>query len=546
MTDNLTGMLCAQQEHEYEEESLWRRWNDWVRTELVWYAASFTLHLVGLSGLLLLGNFATGQIIDAAPRLDAFSEPQEKNERTPDLTNLQHIEIPPPSDDFPEQLNVEPPQGMPGQSDVEALGAPGDESPNVSGIASAADEGGSMGGGICVYAPGPGPKLARLGGIGIGNGRGFGNGEGDGIGNGFKHRLKQGPGIGPSDGRTIICRHRVTGALVWLARHQLPDGSWSLKHSVRCADKTCTGEGNVHADAGATAMGLLPFLGAGLTHRYNGPYQATIAKGINWLIRHQKPDGDLASGCEQPMYSHGLATIALCEAYGLSGDRNIGLAAQAAVNFIVNAQNKETGGWRYRPQEEGDTSVVGWQIMALKSAQMAGLQVPSGSMSPLNTGSKWLDSVKSGPADSRFSYQPDRRDPSNTMTSVGLLCRQYLGMHRDDPAMTEGVKYLMANQPDQAARNVYYWYYASQVMHNMLGYDWDTWNRKMRRILVDTQCRDTGTCANGSWDPAGDVWAQRGGRLMMTSLSALTLEIYYRYLPLFKTELEGAAAAESH
>jgi hypothetical protein len=117
-------------------------------------------------------------------------------------------------------------------------------------------------------------------------------------------------------------------------------------------------------------------------------------------------------------------------------------------------------------------------------------------------------------------------------------------MPRTDAAMIEGTTLLMQNLPDPNVRNVYYWYYATQVMHNQPGPNWDTWNRKMRRTLIDAQCKEN-ECAAGSWDPLkpqADAWGAQGGRLMMTSLAALTLEVYYRYLPLYKIE-EGADAA---
>ena len=105
--------------------------------------------------------------------------------------------------------------------------------------------------------------------------------------------------------------------------------------------------------------------------------------------------------------------------------------------------------------------------------------------------------------------------------------------------LTGGMGYLMNHLPDEGFSNVYYWYYATQVMHNMSGYEWDKWNRKMRDLLVRTQVRNTDECANGSWAPEKDEWGRRGGRIMQTALSALTLEIYYRYLPLFKAEAGG-------
>ncbi len=187
--------------------------------------------------------------------------------------------------------------------------------------------------------------------------------------------------------------------------------------------------------------------------------------------------------------------------------------------------------------------------MALKSAQMAGLRVDPAVLAGTE---KWLASVAvagGGPAApgssygaSGFSYQPGANvgggGMSPTMTAVGVLCKQYLHAGRGDAAIVGGVQTLMQNQPDeQANRNIYYWYYATQVMHNMADKDWDTWNRKMRKILVMSQNREG--CATGSWDPdkpARDQWGQQGGRVMMTGLAALTLEVYYRYLPLYKLD----------
>ena len=37
------------------------------------------------------------------------------------------------------------------------------------------------------------------------------------------------------------------------------------------------------------------------------------------------------------MYSHGICTIALTEAYAMTGDRELLAAAQAALNYIVYA-----------------------------------------------------------------------------------------------------------------------------------------------------------------------------------------------------------------
>jgi hypothetical protein len=121
---------------------------------------------------------------------------------------------------------------------------------------------------------------------------------------------------------------------------------------------------------------------------------------------------------------------------------------------------------------------------------------------------------------------------------------QYMGAPRTDAGINEGVEYLMKNLPEKdGKRDIYYWYYGTQVLHNMPGDDWEKWNRKMRRVLVETQER--GGCKEGSWDPETDEWGDAGGRLFVTSLSCLTLEVYYRYLPLYKLDgKEDNKAAE--
>ena len=128
------------------------------------------------------------------------------------------------------------------------------------------------------------------------------------------------------------------------------------------------------------------------------------------------------------------------------------------------------------------------------------------------------------------------------MSAVGLLLAQYAGMTPDHAAMKEGVAYIISQMPDPRRRSLYYWYYATQVMHNIPGPEWDQWNRAMRRVLVESQIKEG--CAAGSWDPmrpTREHLGESGGRLCVTSLSALTLEVYYRYLPLYRFDAEAAS-----
>jgi len=171
----------------------------------------------------------------------------------------------------------------------------------------------------------------------------------------------------------------VDHGLVWLVTHQSENGSWSLNNfHANCKDKhpNCSGAGTAKSDTAATGLALLPLLASGNTHQ-SGQYQQQVAAAIKWLTEAQKENGDLLSaGDQQPLYSHSIASIALCEAYGMTADPQLKPRAEKALDFLVKAQHAGTGGWRYKPNEAADTSVVGWAVMALKSGEMAGIPVP--------------------------------------------------------------------------------------------------------------------------------------------------------------------------
>ena len=517
MADTANNPFPSPDEDRFHDETLAEHFIDWVRTELVWYAGSFTFHLFALSILLLLPNLGGNSDQGDAPTLLGKAD-QEVDKSDADFDRPASTDL--PIGDIEENprvdFHVDPaPRWFGHAGDIP-------EPPRYTRSSEPKDEriAGSPGGGA---GSGFGAGPAWTGNASI-DAR---PGPGTGVLPGFAPKTRTDRIDGPP-----LSQHAVNLALAWLARHQLSDGSWSLQDYIRaCSDRTCTGPGSVWADAGATALGLLPFLAIGQTHKSHGPYKAQVLRGVQWLIRQQQADGNLAKGAQQMMYSHGLATIALCETYGLSGDKQVGMAAQGAVNFILSAQNTADGGWRYNPNDPGDTSVVGWQLMALTSARMAGLNAGG---SAFSAAGKWLDAVAVHDG-AEYAYQPGNPS-SSAMTSVGLLCRQYLGARRDNPMLSGGMEYLMNRLPDDGFPNIYYWYYGTQVMHNMGGPKWDIWNRKIRNLLVQTQLRDHDACAHGSWPPEKDPWGKSGGRLMTTSLSTLTLEVYYRYLPLFKTD----------
>ncbi|MCA9189914.1 MAG: terpene cyclase/mutase family protein, partial [Planctomycetales bacterium] len=323
----------------------------------------------------------------------------------------------------------------------------------------------------------------------------------------------------------------VTDALKWFVKHQNGDGSWSLDHRTGPCQGRCGDPGSKAPSLnGATALSLLPFLGSGHTHM-DGEYSKTVEYGLAFLIRNMEVHGDRGSLVDEGnYYSHGLATIVLCEAYAMTHDQKLARPAQMAINEIVWAQDPVGGGWRYRARQPGDTSVVGWQLMALKSGHMAYLNVPP---STVKMASRFLDSVQEDYG-ARYGYtSPARNRPSTT--SVGLLCRMYLGWKQDHPGLQNGIEYLAKSGPSE--NDMYYNYYATQVLRHNGGPVWDEWNQKMREFLVKTQEKDSHR--KGSWVFVGGSGAHAngaGGRLYCTALSAMILEVYYRYMPIYQQQ----------
>ncbi|NQT39708.1 MAG: hypothetical protein HQ581_19585 [Planctomycetes bacterium] len=345
----------------------------------------------------------------------------------------------------------------------------------------------------------------------------------------------------------------VERGLAFLADCQFPDGHWSFTELPDGAGGPGDAAlGDTPCDTAATGLALLSYLGFGYTH-IEQKYRDQVRHGIDWLVTHQEDNGDLFSraggNAGTRFYSHGIATIALCEAYGMTRDPDLREPAQKAIQYIVDSQDPKHGGWRYTPRVQSDTSVTGWQLMALKSAQMAGLDVPQETLDGVR---QWLDYAQAENDPSQYRYNPEAEDteqwqrrhgrvPNRAMTAEGLLMRMYLGWKLDHPSMIKGADYLKANLPQLGAnqrretlRDAYYWYYATQVMIHMQGDHWKTWHDRLEPLLTKSQIK-TGPWS-GSWHPKGSVpdrWGAEGGRLYVTTMNLLMLEVSYRKLPLF-------------
>jgi hypothetical protein len=337
-------------------------------------------------------------------------------------------------------------------------------------------------------------------------------------------------------GATDATEECVALGLKWLAEHQLPDGSWNFNHQIGPGDRSSPNPGMMSdCPIAATSMCIMAFLGNGQTH-LEGGYKEVVSQGLSFLMRSQRRDngiaGSLTDGRWQAgAYSHGLGTIALAEAYGMTKDPALRESAQAAINYIGFAQDPRGGGWRYDPQSEGDLSVTGWMLMGLKSGLMGNLEVRK---EVTRKAAKFLDAVmfESG---SRYCYRAGNQDPSANMTSVGLLCRMYMGWKREHPGIQRGAKYLAKHGPEVGtSTNMYFNYYAAQVLRQFGGPEWTEFNKELSSYLVRTQSREGAT--KGSWffDSDSDYGPAAGGRVYCTAMAVMTLEVYYRFLPIYR------------
>ncbi len=367
-------------------------------------------------------------------------------------------------------------------------------------------------------------------------------------------------------GATDATEEAVGLALEWLAIHQNDDGRWD-GGAAKQRDGTpiigqqsflahcppgdpCRGECYYwEADTAMTALALLAYLGARQTHQ-EGAYQSVVHRGLEFLLREQLSNGDLRGGSRSiGMYCHTMATLALVEAYAITRDERLLAPACLAVQFLDQAQYPRAQGWRYTPAAEisrtraqrsqdpiyrphppiGDTSILGWVVLVLKTAEESGIQIP---VETKRAAAQWLDQVSTGSSGGLAVYQPSlrydsRRNRDPVMTAEALVCRQFLGVTRRS-ATNEATALLLQHLPGTEEFNIYYWYYATIAMYREGGPAWEQWNAALRKELLKLQRRDGH--ARGSWGPDRTRYGRLGGRIYTTALATLSLEVYYRYL----------------
>lgn len=341
----------------------------------------------------------------------------------------------------------------------------------------------------------------------------------------------------------------VALALDWFIAHQESDGRWSGRHFDDKCGK-CGDPSEFESDGAMTGIVLLCFLGAGHTHVADGPYKDHVARAMSWLLARQEPTGDLRRG--ETMYSQTVLTVALCEAIAMTRDPKLTVPTRRAVAFLeANWQAKASRrGEESEKSRNDNTSVLGWQVMAIESARRAGITI---SNATFDAAGKWLDYVADSRQPGRYSYRPGEA-PSAAMTAEAMFVRQLLGSSRDGASMKQSAEFILqsmprwngasartgqpnrgvtrphsppANSPSNEAQT-YYWYYATLALFQHQGDAWKQWNEALAPALLSNQHQSGPSM--GSWDPQ-DQWSRLGGRLYQTAICTLSLEVYYRYKP---------------
>ncbi len=327
----------------------------------------------------------------------------------------------------------------------------------------------------------------------------------------------------------------VQAALQWLAKTQKEDGRWDPRETGAGDERKVLGQDRggcgTNADTGITGLATLAFLGAGQTH-LEGENRVVVQKALEFLIRNQAADGSLAGNARlyARMYCHSMALLAISEALAVTGDKRLLDAVEKGVHYSVRAQNPVDGGWRYQPNDRGDMSQFGWQVMSLHSASIGGVQVSPQTIQRMHM---FLDLCSSGQHQGLAAYRPGQ-GVSTTMTAEALLSRYFMKENVSQATVAEAQQRILQESPTESKINLYYWYYATMALYHSGGQAWDQWNVAMQKTLLPMQIQSG--IDQGSWAPDG-LWAGYGGRVYSTAMATLCLEVYYRYLPIFEANV---------
>jgi hypothetical protein len=326
----------------------------------------------------------------------------------------------------------------------------------------------------------------------------------------------------------------IRNGLEWLVRHQFAEGAWDSEYfSLNCHGPSCSGRGTGGYDVGVTGLALLAFVRSGaLDDSADGLlYEATVRKGMSWLLSRQHTSGAFMDQGGRGMYNQAIASLAVIEVYDHFGDIEFRRAAIRAVDHIQRSRNADAA-WRYGIRDgDSDTSVTGWCVAALAAAKHAGLDIDPYVLGDV---AAWLDTMTD-----RKYYRVGYNAPGTgtsvergvnedfadnaTLSAIGITIRHAAGRSPRTPQNMEGIAILLQDLPvsDEAHRDYYYWYHGSQAMQGHLSTsDRDRWRTALLQQLIPTQSESA--CQAGSWRPDGK-WSHTGGRIYSTAMNLLSL-----------------------
>lgn len=354
--------------------------------------------------------------------------------------------------------------------------------------------------------------------------RAFGLGASGGFGRGGARGGRGGP--------SSASESALRGGLDWLVRHRCASGAWADLPRGHGADARLALDGEVPH----TALALLCFLCADHGPEKPGPYRDVVKTAIAWLVERARTGGVFDGHYNG--YHQGIGLLALSEALARQRTPELERAVQRVVRCVEDAQSP-SGGWRYRPLEAADTSVTSWVALGLKAAEHAGATVQAGTWDTLDG---YVEAVSRADGTTGYTHTSGG---SVAMGASGLFLRLMLGESPErgrNVAAADLMTRLASSLEVPAQRTDHAWdlyavYYAALAMYQVGGERWDAFNPRVRDGLVALQRTDG--CEAGSWT-AGAGYAARGLTLG-TVFALLSLETYYRYLPVHGGGAGGAA-----
>ena len=319
-------------------------------------------------------------------------------------------------------------------------------------------------------------------------------------------------------------KERIDLALKWLASRQNPDGSW--------------GDGRYPNNTAVTGFAIMAFLSNGQVPNQcqyrNKEGKDVVQKGVNFLMASQRDDGYIVNRAGN-MYCHGMATLALSQVWGMTGDDDVKKCLKKAVELIIKCQSKDGsvnhGGWRYEPVPSGaDISVTIMQVMALRGAKDSGIHVPDETMKrALSYINSCYDESTGG-----YTYQPRSRAPGFARTAAGICVLKLVGEY--DKKIDRSIEFLKASMVRPREHFWYGHYYACHAMHQVGGKDWEDYYNHIRNNFLPAKQGENRSPTHSQSDDGS--WSrqdfQSAGPVYQTSIAVIALSVPANYLPIFQ------------